>query len=86
MPAFFDLLKEEENAAAWIALGHFIFVYIHPFFHGNGRTWRLAAAGRPWTVSTLDHRDAYMAALEAASVARNIVPLTELIEQITGEP
>ncbi len=87
MPAFFDLLKEEENAAARIVLGHFIFVYMHPFFDGNGRTGRflmnvmMAAAGRPWTVIRLDHRDAYMAALEQASVAGNIVPFTDFIGQ-----
>ena len=87
MPTFFDLLKEEENAAARIVLGHFIFVYIHPFFDGNGRTGRflmnvmMAAAGRPWTVIKLDHRDAYMAALEEASVEGNIVPFADFIGQ-----
>ena len=87
MPAFFDLLKEEENAAARVVLGHFIFVYIHPFFDGNGRIGRflmnvmMAAAGRPWTVIRLDHRDAYMAALEQASVDGNIVPFTDFIGQ-----
>ncbi|MFP4465101.1 MAG: Fic family protein, partial [Alphaproteobacteria bacterium] len=37
MPVFFELLAEEENPAARVVLGHFIFVYIHPYFDGNGR-------------------------------------------------
>ena len=84
MPAFFELLKEEDNAAVRVVLGHFIFVYIHPYFDGNGRTARflmnvmMAAAGRPWTVVKLDHRDAYMAALEAASVEGDIAPFCDL--------
>jgi hypothetical protein len=31
MPAFFDLLREEPHPAVRVVLGHFIFVYIHPF-------------------------------------------------------
>jgi Fic family protein len=30
MPAFFDLLREEEHPAVRVVLGHFMFVYIHP--------------------------------------------------------
>jgi Fic family protein len=37
MPAIFDLLMEEENPAVLVVLGHFIFVYIHPYFDGNAR-------------------------------------------------
>ena len=91
MPAFFDLLREEEDAAARIVLGHFIFVYIHPYFDGNGRTARflmnvmMAAAGRPWTIIKLDHRDAYMAALEQASVEENITPFAKLLAGIATE-
>lgn len=91
MPAFFDLLKEEEDAAARVVLGHFIFVYIHPYFDGNGRTARfmmnvmLAGAGRPWAVVRLDHRDDYMAALERASVDGNIGPFAELLRRIAVE-
>lgn len=91
MPAFFDMLKEEDDAAARIVLGHFIFVYIHPYFDGNGRTARflmnvmMAAAGRPWTIIKLDHRDAYMAALEQASVEGDITPFTKLLAGIATE-
>jgi len=31
MPAFFDLLREEPHPAVRVVLGHFIFVYIHPY-------------------------------------------------------
>ena len=30
-----DLLMEEENPAVRVILGHFIFVYIHPYSDGN---------------------------------------------------
>ncbi len=56
MPAFFDLLREEPHPAVRVVLGHFIFVYIHPYMDGNGRMGRflmntmMAAGGYPWTV------------------------------------
>lgn len=78
MPAFFDLLREEEEPPVRVALGHFVFVYIHPYMDGNGRMGRflmnvmLAAGGYPWTVLPVEERNEYMAALEAASVEQNI--------------
>jgi Fic family protein len=86
MPAFFDLLREETNPAVRVVLGHFIFVYIHPYMDGNGRMGRflmnsmLASGGYPWTVIPVAQRNAYMAALEAASVDQNIVPFAELLD------
>lgn len=91
MPAFFDLLKSETDPAARIVLGHFIFVYIHPFSDGNGRTARflmnvmMAAAGHSWAVIRIDHREAYMAALEAASVEENIAPFADLLGGLLKE-
>ena len=85
MPTFFDLLREEADPAARIVLGHFIYVYIHPYFDGNGRTGRflmnvmMAAAGYPWTVIPVEERDRYMAALEAASVDQDIRPFADFI-------
>jgi Fic family protein len=35
MPAFFDLLREEPHPAVRVVLGHFIFVYIHPYMDGK---------------------------------------------------
>ena len=85
MPTLFDLLAEEDNAAARIVLGHFMFVYIHSYFDGNGRMGRFianvmtASGGYPWIIVSVDRRDEYMQALETASVGRNIVPFTQFI-------
>lgn len=88
MPALFELLEAETDASVRIVLGHFIFVYIHPYIDGNGRTGRflmnvmMAAGGYPWTVIPVERRDEYMTALEAASVNGNIVPFTEFIADL----
>ncbi len=85
MPAFFDLLHEETEPSVRVVLGHFIFVYIHPYMDGNGRTGRflmnvmLASGGYPWTVVPLERRDEYMAALEEASVGQNIMPFADFL-------
>ena len=88
MPALFDLLREETDATVRVVLGHFVFVYIHPYMDGNGRMARfamnvmLAAGGYPWTVIPLQERDAYMAALEEASVRQNIIPFAEFLSRL----
>ncbi|HKK00783.1 MAG TPA: Fic family protein [Desulfuromonadales bacterium] len=85
MPAFFDLLREEEAPSVRVVLGHFAFVSIHPYMDGNGRMGRFmmnlmcAAGGYPWTVVPVQERRAYMEALEEASVRQNIVPFTEFL-------
>ncbi|WP_162654535.1 Fic family protein [Lentilitoribacter sp. Alg239-R112] len=87
MPVFFELLKEETNPAVRIVLGHFIFVFIHPFLDGNGRIARflmnvmMAAAGQPWTVIRIEQRDAYMRALESASVQGDIRPFAAFLDE-----
>jgi Fic/DOC family len=97
MPAFFDLLREENDPSVRVVLGHFVFVYIHPYMDGNGRIGRflmnlmLASGGYPWTVIPLDQRNAYVTALERASVGEDIVPfvdfLAELVrKRVAGEP
>lgn len=85
MPAFLDLLQNEQEPAVRVVLGHFIFVYIHPYFDGNGRMGRflmnvmLASGGYPWTVIPLAQRNAYMAALESASVGQDIQPFAKFL-------
>jgi hypothetical protein len=92
MPAFFDLLREEEDPAVRVVLGHFIYVYIHPYMDGNGRTGRflmnvmMAAAGYPWTVIPFQGRARYMAALESASAEQNILPFAEFLADLVNRP
>lgn len=80
MPTFFELLQNEPEPAVRVVLGHFIFVWIHPYFDGNGRMGRflmnvmLASGGYPWTIVPLDKRDEYMSALESASVDQDVKP------------
>ena len=45
----------------------------------------LAAGGCPWTVVPLDRREAYMAALEEASVKQNIAPFADFLAQLVDE-
>ena len=40
MDSFFAVLTKEESPAVRAVLGHFIFVFIHPYSHGNGRVGR----------------------------------------------
>ena len=90
MPALFDLLTDEQNPAVRVVLGHFMFVYIHPYIDGNGRMGRflmnvmLAAGGYPWTVIPVEQRNAYMAALESASVQNDISPFTEFLGMLVA--
>ncbi len=85
LPAFFELLENEDEPAARIVLGHCVFVYIHPYVDGNGRMGRflmnlmMASGGYPWTVITVETRSDYMNALEAASVKEDIVPFTQFL-------
>jgi len=85
IPAFFDLLKEEPEPCVRAVLGHFFFVYIHPYMDGNGRIGRFlmnamfASGGYSWTVIPVESRDEYMKALEKASVEQDILPFTVFI-------
>ena len=92
MPAFFRLLKEEPNGAVRAILGHFCFVYVHPYPDGNGRLGRflmnlcLVAAGYPWTTVKESRRDGYFAALEKASIENDIGPFVDfLLEHLKEE-
>lgn len=88
MPAFCDLLSEETEAAVRVVLGHFFFVYIHPYMDGNGRIGRflmnvmLASGGYRWLVIPVEQRRKYMAALEDASVRQNIKPFSKFLADL----
>jgi len=85
MPVLFELLEQEPSAAVRAVLGHFVFVFIHPYMDGNGRMGRflmnvmLASGGHPWTVLRLERRDEYMKALNSASSEGDITPFARFI-------
>jgi Fic family protein len=91
MLAFFDLLREEPEPWVRVVLGHFVFVYIHPYMDGNGRIGRflmnvmLAAGGYPWIVIPFEKRDHYMDALESGSVEQDIVPFAIFLGRLVSE-
>ena len=91
MPTFFELLHEEQDPAVRVVLGHFIFVYIHPYMDGNGRMGRflmnaaLAAGGYSWTVIPVEHRANYMASLEEASTKQDIKPFKDFLAKLIKE-
>ena len=91
MPVLMGLLAEESEASVKAVLGHFIFVFIHPYMDGNGRMGRfimnlmLASGGYPWTVIPVQQRSKYMKSLEEASVHLNILPFVEFLSHLVNE-
>lgn len=91
MPVLFELLEDEPEASVRAVLGHFIFVFIHPYPDGNGRIGRflmnamLASGGYPWTVIPVERREDYMQALEQASVFQNIEPFAKFLGRLVEE-
>ncbi|HAT2038333.1 TPA: cell filamentation protein Fic [Legionella pneumophila subsp. pneumophila] len=85
MEEFFQLITQEKEPSVRVVLGHFFFVYIHPYSDGNGRIGRflmnlmLASGHYPWTIIPVERRNEYMEALEQASVHQNILPFTKFI-------
>ena len=90
MPTFFELLQQEEQPAVRVVLGHFFFVYIHPYMDGNGRIGRflmnvmMASGGYPWAIVPLERCKGYMSALESASVEGDIRPFARFLAELTG--
>ena len=88
MPAYFRLLQKEKHPAVRAILGHFLFSFIHPYNDGNGRMSRfimntmLSTGGYSWTIIPVERRDAYMQALEKASIEGDIVDFTKLIADL----
>jgi Fic family protein len=86
-----DRLREEPDPLIRAVLGHFLFVFIHPYPDGNGRLGRflmnlqLASGGYPWTVVRIERRSGYMDALEQASTGGDIAPFNAfLAEEMTA--
>ncbi len=91
MPLLFELLQNESEASVRAVLGHFFFVYIHPYMDGNGRMGRfmmnamLASGGYPWTVIPVEERKKYMQSLEKASVEQDIEAFAKFIAYLVTE-
>ncbi|MGE4434080.1 MAG: Fic family protein [Bacteroidales bacterium] len=89
MPVLFELLKNEPDARVRTVLGHFIFVYIHPYMDGNGRIARflmntmLNSGGYNWTIIPVEKRQEYMKALEKASVNEDITDFAVFLASLT---
>jgi fido (protein-threonine AMPylation protein) len=87
MPALFDFLEKEPEPSVRAVLGHWLFGYIHPYPDGNGRMARfvmnvmLASGGYPWTVIRVEDRDAYLKALDCASIDTDIGPFCAFIAE-----
>lgn len=87
MESMFSCMKDEPEPAVRAVLGHFIFTYIHPFQDGNGRLGRflmntlLVTEGYQWATirSDTEHRNQYLASLEAASTRRDISPFAKFV-------
>ena len=92
MDALFDLFRSEDNPAVRAVLGHFVFVYIHPYPDGNGRIGRFlmntmfCSGGYPWTVIRNSRRTEYLAALETASTLHDIGPFATFISEEMHAP
>jgi len=85
METLFQLLKEEHHAGVRAILGHFIFVFIHPYMDGNGRIARfimnlmLISGGYPWAIIRTENREKYMSSLELASTKEDIGKFAKFI-------
>ena len=72
-------------------LGHFLFVFIHPYMDGNGRLARflmnamLVTGGYVWTVIPVQQRQTYMEVLEQASSYGEIEPFARFVAQLTRD-
>lgn len=87
MPVFIELMATEPDVRVRAILGHFFFVYIHPYMDGNGRTARfimnvmLVTGGYHWKIVNVENRSNYMAALEKASIDGDIRDFARIVLQ-----
>lgn len=83
--ALYNCLENEPHAGVRAILGHYFFVFIHPYMDGNGRLARflmnfmLASGGYCWTVIRVERRSTYLEALGKADVQSDIIPFTQFI-------
>lgn len=85
MESFFDCLKNESHPGVNAVLGHYFFVFIHPYMDGNGRIARflmnasLASGGYPWAVIRVDNRNKYISVLENTHIKFDLTDFTAFI-------
>ncbi len=85
MEALFQCMKREHHPAVRAILGHYLFVFIHPYPDGNGRIARflmnamLASGGYPWTVIRVENRRPYFDALEETHISGDISQFTRFV-------
>jgi hypothetical protein len=93
MEAFFNCLANEPHPAVRAILGHYFFVFIHPYMDGNGRIARFlmnalfAAGGYPWTVIRVSNRNQYLSILESTHLDFELVSFAKFVqaEMFAGE-
>lgn len=85
METFLEKLNSIQDPIHAGVLGHYGFVFIHPYPDGNGRLSRFlmnlffAHAKLPWTVIMADRREEYFKSLETITVDKTIIPFAEFI-------
>ena len=85
MEALFACLQTEQHPGVNAVLGHYFFVYIHPYMDGNGRLGRflmnalLASGGYPWTVIWVEDRNKYITSLENTHLDFDMTAFTQFV-------
>lgn len=87
MAAYCTALATVDGPVIRAVLAHFMFVTIHPYTDGNGRTARLlmnvvlVGNGYRWVTVPSDQRSVYFKALRAGQVDEDIVPFARFVVQ-----
>ncbi len=93
MASFESIINRVENPIIKAILAHYLFVTIHPYIDGNGRTARLLmnylllASGYSWITIRAEQRIEYFTALQKAQAKNDILPfgrfIVEMLENVT---
>jgi Fic family protein len=85
MASFESVINKIDDPIVKAILAHYLFVTIHPYIDGNGRTARLLmnylllTNGYPWITIRADQRIEYFESLKKAQVGNNILPFGKFI-------